>query len=524
MGVLGGISLVALFVLIVVPLARRRKRRKSRLSSRDDVESRFLSSRRSSSRHQKHQKIPAGPDTLLPFIDPLSTFTLSGLRSKTWIADSMDEVATYSFCTDNATTSHSDPGEQSPGTDEMGQDNVDAAGVSHSCPNRPPTPPGLPSKPDASTASARLSHSSIPPSTAGAGHRAGGSMFPLSPVSPVFSNPSGSTGRARAATHRPGMESVAEDSAVRHLVSRQLPSPPSSPEVQPSLRATMSRRRPDVASGHSSSTTLPFRPHSTTGPSTSVPLAPAFQSSLQHSAMQLPYASSVPQEYPSITGLSPLHQASRSRSSTMSVDISPRSETEAQRPIDASRRMSTTDIRYRHPSADENRATMQGRAHPHPPESLRIPQYQEAGSSVSHRQAMHGHTPSFTTMASIPRSPPLYPATCLSPRPRTSLDSPRPGPSNVIWKQQPQPQQQQQQQQPALVKRKDSLALRPLPTSPFVHSFSNRPPGPSSSRSRSGSVMSERSLPSHLPPLDPLPPLNFDEKSPRKDGDRRPVS
>ncbi|OBZ69894.1 hypothetical protein A0H81_10524 [Grifola frondosa] len=117
-GVLGGMWLVGVVVLIVVPLVRRRNRRRARdiMRSKGDIDSGYQPSRRSSFRHQK---MFSGPDAhvLLPLLDPLrpvSTLTWSDLHSRSLSIDSTDGGDTYVSPTNNATTSHRSPGEQPP--------------------------------------------------------------------------------------------------------------------------------------------------------------------------------------------------------------------------------------------------------------------------------------------------------------------------------------------------------------------------------------------------------------------------
>ncbi|KZT69709.1 hypothetical protein DAEQUDRAFT_726367 [Daedalea quercina L-15889] len=485
---------------------------------------------------QQQLKVPPGPDLLLPLIDPLSTITWSDLRSKNASADSLEGVG-YSFRTDDATTSH-------PGFEDMADMGRDDAQMSPDAVNLSPTPPGLPSKIGASTATAGPSYSSTSSSSADALHAG---MYPLSPVSPVFTM-SRSASRSRSGTARPGMEPVIEDgSSSRDKPQlRQLPSPPSSPDqYEPNYRSSASRRRPSVTASLTAPSALPYRPRSST--TTSVPLSAAFQTSLL-SGNQVTHASAAAHaqhRYPSLAVPAP-----RSRASSVSLepipDLSP-----LERPTDAARRMSTTELRHRHPSSiaatqgshgtrtlshpttqgshsyshsstHGSHAATQGSHSGDQPRVERIPEHGEPGLSSWQHQSMQ-----------LERSSPLF---MNSPSPLSPPPSARPfRPLPVPGAQSPsrpatmssQPQPQSQQHLPPLVRKRESPALRPLPASPFLQTSSSsghsRQPSAASTRTRSNSVMSERSLPRHLPPLAPLPPLEFDSDFPPH-GDSRNVS
>ncbi|KAL6310516.1 hypothetical protein BKA93DRAFT_20766 [Sparassis latifolia] len=487
MGVLGGMALVMLFVLIAVPLARCRRRRTG-VSTREDVETSFLTSRRSSFRNQK---MPSGPDAFLPLIDPVSTFTWSDLHTKNLRTDSMDQAATYSFPTDKAPTSHKSRGRRSSSVeDEMAEHTEDRACPSHTVTPavRSPTPPGLPSKIDANTAAGRRSPSSVCPLSTDAGG-AIPPMLPLSPVSPASTTPVRSSSRSRWAAQKPGMDPVIEDSGDVSTPSRRLPSPPTSPDqTQPKWK---SGRRASLTSTSSTPTTLPFRPRSGTGPS--LPLTSAFKTSVRSSASQRSdthrYASTSTSPYP----------PPRSRPSSVSMEVTQQTAPEVPRPVDEFRRLSTTDIRHRHPP---ERSISPGSMH----SSRAFVRSSEAGSS---RFSAHTRGASLSSLA--PFSPSPLNSAIPPPHIPYSTTGRRSQPPSVVWKQQ-LPQPQPQPQQPALVKRRDSLALRPLPPSAFIASPPNSPPRAPSTRSRSNSVKTEHSLPSRLPPFDPLPPLQFDRK------------
>ena len=551
LGVMGGMGVEC--SARVVPAVRRRKRR--RLNRGGDVERGFLPSRRSSSRHQKMQqmqqlKLPAGPDVFLPLIDPVSTITWSDLRSKDGGADSIEEEG-YSFRTDEATTSHPDPGWDDDDADDMadaGQDMVDAQ-TSPDAVNMSPTPPGLPCKIGASTATGRPSHSSTPAASADALHAG---MYPLSPVSPVLTMSRGAS-RSKPGSMRSGMDPVAEHASGSgggdHPQLRQLPSPPSSPDqYEPNYRTSTSRRRPSVTSSLTAPSVLPHRPRSST--TTSVPLAAAFQTS-RLSGTPSKHASTLPpahHRYPSLAVPTP-----RSRASSVSLEPIP-DHSPLERPSDASRRMSTAEVRHRHPSttgatqgshptthstssggsghgssaathashgSDQPRAPLPAR---HLDSTQRIPEYGEPGPSsynYKHR-SMH-----------IERSPPLFTTSPspLSPPPSARPFRPLPVPGaqaassrlSTITSASASTSTGDPRGQalPPLVKKRDSPALRPLPASPFAQPGSSTPAG-ASARTRSSSVMSERSLPRQLPPLAPLPPLEFEsDLSPH--GDARSI-
>ncbi|OBZ69617.1 hypothetical protein A0H81_10523 [Grifola frondosa] len=316
--------------------------------------------------------------------------------------------------------------------------------------------------------------------------------------------------RHRAVVQRPGMEPVMEDGTDLYATSLQLPSPPASPnQSQRDWRTNTSTRRPSLTGSQAAPTSLPFRPRSSTGPS--FPLTSAFQTSMLRSGMQSTPHTSTTQRYPSITTSPPPHEPSRSGSALLGSNPQVESVTKASRPVDPFRRLSTTDIRHRHPlqaSAEPSASppSSEQRAFLYPPESLRKPQYQEAGGSSSHRQG-----------TSVSGS--IHPSQSQSSHTRSSADTTRTGPSMVVSNQ--QQSHVQQQQQPALVKRKDSLALRPLPLSSFLHSPPHSPPSGPTARSRSNSVRTERSLPVYIPPLDPIPPLNFEHKYSPEDPEQK---
>ncbi|KAH9834224.1 uncharacterized protein C8Q71DRAFT_859879 [Rhodofomes roseus] len=535
LGVLGGMALIALVVFAVVPVARRQTRR--RVGSRGDEESGFLPSRRSSSRHQKMQlEEPAGPDVLLPLIDPVSTITWSDLRSKNASADSFQEAGLYSFRTGDATTSHPsfDASSSDSDMDDTGQQDACDAQMSAGALKHSPTPPGLPSKIGASTATAAPSYSSTPAAVADSALHAG--MYPLSPVSPVLSMSRGAS-RSRPGTARPGMEPLLEDgggSPAEPPPLRQLPSPPSSPDqYEPNYRGSASRRRPSVTSNQTAPSVLPYRPRSST--TTSLPLSAAFRTSLLSGTPSAHASSSTPPRYPTLAV-----PVSRSRASSVSLapipDVSP-----TERPMDAVRRMSTTELRHRHPlsttaatasthsgshSATHGSGSQDAMHGGHASGPSRMPDYGEAGpSSWQRRSSMQlERSPPTLTSSPSPLSPPPS-ARPFRPLPvpgaqsaSTARPTTAPGPHTqphppAHLQSQSQLPSQPHQHLPALVRKRDSPALRPLPASPFAYGGAgpavSRQPSTASTRTRSSSVMSERSLPRQLPPLAPLPPLDF---------------
>ncbi|KAI0365558.1 hypothetical protein BV20DRAFT_725662 [Pilatotrama ljubarskyi] len=380
------------------------------------------------------------------------------------------------------------------------------------------------------------------------------------------------SGRPRTATQKPGMEPVLEDAAADAYAetrSLQLPSPPASPEQpqpQPQWRGTLSpsssssstRRRPSLTASQSAPTTSPYRPRSSTGPS--IPLTAAFQTSVLRSGSQSTTTSSTAttgHRYPSIVTSPPplpasLHRDSSARARPSSVSVgrssgallSPESP-ETPRPTEAFRRMSTTDIRHRRPSRSdaEQESTTRGTAGGQPraflrtSDAMRTTQVQPGlGTSYDPRAvAMStGTEPSFTTPPPQPLSPPALSPT--PPRLTVHTRAPSAGPSAVTWRASPsgsttslspqqqyqeqyqqQYQRQQQGQGPALVRRKDSPALRPIP----VSALAGMSLGPSGSRSRSNSVRSTNTSvgtgPVQLPPIDPVTPLTMSLRSSPED-------
>ncbi|KAI0654010.1 hypothetical protein C8Q70DRAFT_550773 [Cubamyces menziesii] len=437
-------------------------------------------------------------------------------------------------------------------------------------PHRSPTPPGLSSKREYSSRSTRRASLPLPITPTSpldsTQPRATSGMPPLY-AAPIPSAPSTavatagpaaalsrySTSRPRTTTtQRPGMEPVLEDDAYAETRSLQLPSPPASPEQsQPHWRgihssvhstdaasasSSSTRRRPSLTTSQSAPTAaMPHRPRSSTGPA--IPLTAAFQTSVLRSGSQSSTATAPSfaptHRYPSIV-TTPSAASGRTRPSSVSVAItsggggtgsaallSPESP-EMTRPTDAFRRMSTTDIRHRRPTHAEQ---AQGQTGGDPPAFSRPFEAARTGTQVHARDAPYDPRtaslsiprPSFSTPPPNPLSPPS-----LSPTPprlsvhthsmqgyapthtsSSSSSAHSRGPSGG----------------PALVRRKDSPALRPIPVSALMG-------GPSSagmagmslsgSRSRSNSVRSTRTghghASAHLPPVDSVTPLTMSWK------------
>ncbi|KAI0629075.1 hypothetical protein C8Q77DRAFT_1281004 [Trametes polyzona] len=458
-------------------------------------------------------------------------------------------------------------------------------------PPRSPTPPGLPSKFEYRIAAARRASLPLPlpitptsPSDSGRNRVTSGMPALYAPVpststslvasaaataaSPGLALARHPSGRHRAATHKPGMEPVLEDSpadaAYAETRSLQLPSPPASPEQRqpmPQWHATSamssasasassaSRRRPSLTASQSAptATTSSHRPRSSTGPA--IPLTAAFQTSVLRSGSQSTASSGAAtsgHRYPSIVTSPPLpsipgasSSQARTRPSSVSVGqgalLSPESP-DMSRPTESFRRMSTTDIRHRRPAGP--REDIEARATLRATDVARTTQVQAgSGSGYDSRVAsLSFGGPTFTTPPPLPlASPPALSPT--PPRLSVSVHGSQSPPTSALasapssWRasgslqqQQQQQYQQYQQQQhhqhaqqhgPALVRRKDSAALRPLPVSALMS------PGPGvgvgvgvgGSRSRSNSVRSTRagsvSGMVQLPPLDPITPLTL---------------
>ena len=449
---------------------------------------------------------------------------------------------------------------------------------------RTPTPPGLPNKrvppqrraslpitpispsdSNLSPSSSSSTHNTAmhpfvrplptPPTMSGSGaHQMTPSAMAFSPLSPVSP---GNLVRNASYARSPGMDPVPEDAdadASEYAETRslhQLPSPPASPDqdhVDARRRGSSvsSSRRPSLAGRQSAPNALPssHRPRSSTGPSVGLPLTAAFQTSVLRtgagtsSSVAPPSSFGHSQRYPSITTSSPPPRSRPSSASVSSISSamaaraspspspSPAPDTTdiMARPTEAFRRMSTTDIRQRHPRSarsDSPNAEGQARAFLRTSDALRMPQVYEGTTSEtsrlssSHRHAavyqpppagvgIAGGAPpsSFASSSRLPLSPTSPPTLSPIATPVTSSAAPRltvhtnqshsrpPGmgsaqPSTVNWK---------------------TLASGSRSSLASTHHSSSHPSVP---RSRSNSVRSVRTLPSHLPPLDPLPPLSI---------------
>ncbi|EJF57581.1 hypothetical protein DICSQDRAFT_183109 [Dichomitus squalens LYAD-421 SS1] len=619
--VVGGLALVALVVVIVVHLVRRREARrwvlpvrfgsvrssnsgyyrKARTSDIEDGDGTYLPSWRPS---LLHQKMLPGPSLPSSWSDLRSRLGLSSASlshradpdryrdvedTEIEMADDGDEM---SLPTNGATVSH---GHRTRSTLSGSSRSMTTGGAieGEALPSLPPsqstpTPPGLPSKRVSPAVTARraslpitpispsdsnMSPSSFssnrntamhpfvrplptPPTMSGSGASqmtpSAMAFSPLSPVSPANLARNASYARSR------GMDPVPEDAdadaseyaETRSL--RQLPSPPASPDqdhVDARRRGSSvsSSRRPSLAGRQSAPNALPssYRPRSSTGPSVGLPLTAAFQTSVLRTGSGASSSSIAPsrssfahgQRYPSITTSSPPPRSRPSSASVSSMSSvmaaaraspspSPAPDTNdvMARPTEAFRRMSTTDIRQRHPRASSSRpdspnAEGQARAFLRTSDALGMPQVYETTTSgtssrpsSSHRHAVVYNPPppgtgisggappsSFASSRPLPLTPTSPPALSPIATPAASSSAPRlsvhtnpraPGtgsaqPSAVNWK---------------------SLASGSRTSLASTHHSSSQTPLP---RSRSNSVRSVRTLPSHLPPLDPLPPLSI---------------
>ena len=417
---------------------------------------------------------------------------------------------------------------------------------------RSPTPPGLPSKRGSAAVAARrrslpitpISPADSSPISSRHGPSPGMPLFapapaaastsgaplaynPLSPVSPQNVPPSSHLARsdsyyAPSVTRMGlGMEPVPEDGDADEYAetrSLQLPSPPASPD-QFDARWSSSRRRPSLTGRQTAPNALPFRPRSSTGPSMPLPLTAAFQTSVLRSGSGSSTANAGAgpqlQRYPSITTSPP--PRTRSRPSSVSVTMSGASAPAASgstplpapgadlmaRPTEAFRRMSTSDVRHRQPYSSTAREDDPiGRAYLRSSNAHQVPEVRNASPGPSsHRHAMvYNPPPPHTVSRDGPTSNPLSPVSPVRvlPTPPTS-SAPRlsvstghhqrppgmgaPHPPTVNWK---------------------SLA------SGSRTSLSSQPSAfRDPTRSRSNSVRSTRTLPAHLPPMDPVAPLSL---------------
>ncbi|KAH9856045.1 hypothetical protein C2E23DRAFT_563976 [Lenzites betulinus] len=386
----------------------------------------------------------------------------------------------------------------------------------------------------------------------------------------------------------------ASPSSAAHLSTASLSNPNAAPAPAPSTSSSASRRRPSLTASQSAPTaTMPYRPRSSTGPA--IPLTAAFQTSVLRSGSQSTAASSAASaghhRYPSIV-TSPLalpppsslsavpHRDATGRVRPSSVSVATGSSSsstgaggllspdspEMARPSDAFRRMSTTDIRHRRPSqAGAGTEQNEPRAFLRTADAARTTQIQPGLAYDPRAASMSGGPggPSFTTPPPHPLSPPALSPT--PPRLSVHTRGASMAPSSATWRgsssshssalspqqpipyqqyhqqyqqqqqqqyqQQQQQSQQQQQQGPALVRRKDSTALRPLPVSALMGppsagmaalSLAQGGGGVGGSRSRSNSVRSSRTGTSavQLPPMDLGTPLNMSLRSSPEEDER----
>ncbi|KAI8974007.1 hypothetical protein BD414DRAFT_539926 [Trametes punicea] len=545
----------------------------------------YLPSRRSS---VPHQKMLSGPDAhpflplLLDPLRPMSALTWSDFRSRTKspsastdslsvaMSDDGEPPGTDnapSLSTNRATTSHRSTSTRSTRDRQPNWQNdlgrpvtgVDGPATRPALPSphRSPTPPGLPSKREYSTGAARRASLPLPmtptsPSDASQSRTTSG--MPL--FAPVPSASSTATvagaaltrypsGRPRLTTQKPGMEPVLEDAAADAYAetrSLQLPSPPASPEQpQPQWQgvtsvsaaiapSTVTRRRPSLTATQSAPTAMSHRPRSSTGPA--IPLTAAFQTSVLRSATQSTATTSTTRHrYPSIATSPPAapgSPAGRTRPSSVSVTsgsgsaslLSPESPEMPPRPADTFRRMSTTDIHHRRQAHEEMaqgvpHSGRESQAVLRSTNAARTTQIQSGAAEHDSRIAAVSSGPSFTTPPPNPLSPPALAPT--PPRMHHGYTHARASAPST---------QQQESQRPALVKRKDSLALRPIPVSALLGSapgtgIAGMSLGVTGDRSRSNSVRSTRTGAVQIPPLEPVTPLTLSLKSSSEEGEEQ---
>ncbi|KAI0079316.1 hypothetical protein K474DRAFT_690038 [Panus rudis PR-1116 ss-1] len=601
-------ALIALVVFVIVPVVRRRRARKlprdlelassARTSERKPSLLSYLS-RRSPFRH--HKRKSAGPETMLPLLPPLSTFTWSDLLShnqstETVADDGMEQAEVQSFPTDQATMSHHSKydwydrsgaiGERpQPARSVYGHESAQLSAPGWPSPQRSPSPPGLPSK--------ASSDHHIPTQDA---FISAAFPYPSSPQ-PVVQASSTSlppaTGMDPAHAAKPSKHSRTRPASV------QLPSPPASPPLAPpgqpanltrsrstrsgsvttlpqaDLRFSSSRLRPPLITSHSTPTALPFRPPasgvvppSSWTPSTLAPATPSLHPSISPSPLTKAFrtdlmgaesrsssggdSSSV--RYPSITqndtGAIP-SSISRRRSGSTASEFPPSTRTHLEpryqtpetlrrasvstnpygqqsyhhRPLPSVTSSTTSlalggrgDVGDGSGSASSSRAYLRMSASHHT-----TPQYEEAhtsrgesgalsyfearphpSSNLRHDASADGgtHAQSSSTVQSTQRTlaPGIRPLP-IPPGPPTPVSATEPSSAS----RQPPPstplsRSSSRSSQPALVRRKDSNALRPLPMSPFLNSPPTSPPvrPVAYSRSRQGSVSSLHSV-THKP-------------------------
>ena len=416
----------------------------------------------------------------------------------------------------------------------------------------------------------------------GSSSRPGSIQLPSPPDSPPYSS------QPQAGPHS---GSLARSRSTRSYSQ-------TSPQGPPDYRFNPSRFRPPLTNTQSSSTALPFRPNSHSGHSSSLSIhalpsssrvasAPA-QSSTSRSGMGhhssshsiSGYAGIVPSaaQYPTTTTSPPTNSglmSPRTRARSGSI-TSVASEMPVRTNLES--RVRPTDM-HRRASISTNPMPV---ASPMGPRSPRIPpspvspniSVLVAPDTRSTSQA-YARTPEPSRGASQyeePQSPPAqgtshayYESSDLRGRSRaamtssSSLVSSHRGPSPMSSSLHPSsasrhPSRGPSSSHPAYVKKKDSPALRPLPTSPFLYSPPQSPPARSRSgttssgvaspfvsvgRSRAGSIMTlgepplegsegsgsiheseesggvdrRRSSRATLPPIQPISPLDFETSS-----------
>lgn len=467
--------------------------------------------------------------------------------------------------TNRATTSHRSMSRSSTG----GAIQVEARDSLPSL-QRSPTPPGLPSKRGSHLFAQRraslpitplpTSDSSPNPSRRGTGNTAmpipvfaplpssssspsstsETHYNPLSPVSPLTpANLARTPSHARSVPHKPprSMEPVPEDTDAdtgeySETRSLQLPSPPASPDEDMRWRAAAgsssspSSRRPSLSGRQSTPNALPsnFRPRSSTGPS-ALPLTAAFQTSVLRSGSG--GGASSMQRYPSITRSPPPpsshrdREHERSRPSSVSVSMSMRASSSPSRvdaddnimarPTEAFRRLSTTDIRHRHPHSSREEDSARGFLRTS--DAVRVPHLQQLGPGpASHRHAtVYNAPPPPPPGAHAVRGPSGYSSPLTSSHLSPPALSPLPSPPS---------------QAPRLTVHTNASASTSM-ASPHHRALGMGGAHPSGvtwkslasgsraslasqqSRSRSNSVRSVRTLPGQLPPIDPVTPITL---------------
>ncbi|KAH9942231.1 uncharacterized protein BXZ73DRAFT_97650 [Epithele typhae] len=381
LGVLGAVAAVAFAVVVAVPLVRRRVARRARAAASWSAKAREERDRRSvAASSAGHKGDPSPHDHSYGF------FAFADDNDEDGESDDEDNGdAIYGDAhTDRATYHHPHVPSDSTGTGQCCQcyhyqcqctrvpprfttynpHLPRGCGVheqpnapppvrrapSHLCPLRPPIRPRS-SRPPRPAAPTRAPHPHISPTLERAAN-----VRPARSVRAVLlaAEPGVSSSAASMANFR--MAPLYEDGDGGDLAetrSLQLPSPPASPDRGYGPQA----RRPSLTGRPTSTSTSSGRPRAGTGPSTPLPLTAAFNTSVLKAGggegARLGRSASVSgsNRFPAI--------APRSRPSSATVrphahaGEDAEGEKEMARPTEAFRRMSTTDIRQRHPYARE---------------------------------------------------------------------------------------------------------------------------------------------------------------------------